>query len=115
MGTDSGIPIYQGRMQVGAITLPVFPNRRVMFIEKIRSHWMAEVVSLAPRIKSVPWSLATRFTEPVSLKSNSREISSKGERSRPAVVRCSIHRTQWQGAWATFSKGGCCTGGKQLY
>ena len=52
---------------------------------------------------------------PQYLKSNSREIGSKGERSRPAVDRCSIHRTQWQGVWATFSKGGCCKGSKQLH
>ena len=61
---------------------------------------MAEVVSLAPKIKWVPSFLATRFTEPVSLKSNSREISSKGERSRPAVVRCSFHDMSWGGLWA---------------
>ena len=65
---------------------------------------MAEVVSLAPRIKSVPWSLATRFTEPVSLKSNSREISSKGERSRPAVVRCSFYGTGRAGPWSKSSR-----------
>ena len=104
MGTDSGMPIHLRRMQVGAITLPVFPGRPVMFIEKIRFHWMAEVVSLAPRIKSVPWSLATRFTEPVSLKSNSREISSKGERSRPAVVRCSFYGTGRVGPWSKSSR-----------